>query len=188
MGHEPSGVLFFLYLLIEVLFGLAGAGVARRRGRGPLIWFFVCFCFTWIGLVILFCLPKWRVTVSLIPRYDQAKWQALVASNADVAAAVEKLAPYGKYYVDDLASAVLGAGSKQDRPAAIARVLEKATGHAAIVADDAWLDSIGRNVHSLYRTDGGLLAQIIDGTVLAQNGSDVRLFRSSAEYRRFYSD
>lgn len=45
---------------LMVAFGILGAAVANRRGRGPVIWGLVSLLFVPVGFLLLICLPKSR--------------------------------------------------------------------------------------------------------------------------------
>jgi hypothetical protein len=137
-----------------------------------------------IGLIIVACLSSKRPPPTpLALQYDKEKWAALIASNPDVAAAAERVKPYGEYYLAEFASTLLGLPVKN--PGAIADgIIEKAKARAQIAADAAKL----KVFDSVFRTARGLVAQLNDGTALAQDGADLRKFSSLAEYRRFHKD
>jgi hypothetical protein len=182
---DAETVVALIKFAVALAFGFGGAAFANSKGRSPVLWFFVCFFVPLIGLIIIACLSSKRVPPSklLAPQYDKEKWAALMASNPDIAAATERLEPYGERYVAEFASTMLGA--PVNSPGAIAdSIIEKAKAHAQMAADAAKLQVFD----SIFSTAHGLVAQLNDGTALAQDGTDFRKFGSLAEYRRFYKD
>src|SRR5262249_21482385 len=87
-------------LVVHALFGWAGLAVAKRKNRSQEGWFAVCFIFSWIGLIILACLPRRLPPSDAVqePVYDQRKWEALLAE-PEVAVATARLRAYGEQYV-----------------------------------------------------------------------------------------
>ena len=65
MGDLVSDNLLFVYvgagvLGLALVFGIAGAVLARRRGRGAVRWGLLCFIFGLFAIIVLACLPKVR--------------------------------------------------------------------------------------------------------------------------------
>lgn len=58
--------------------------------------------------------------------YDQAKWNALVQYDPDIARIVKVLTPYGQKYVDELAAAYLTLNDKSYLPMIIQKILATA--------------------------------------------------------------
>jgi hypothetical protein len=61
---------FVLLLVLWIAFGVFTSNVARQKGRDPFIWFFIGCLFGWIGLILVFVLP--RVEKSK----EAPKWQS----------------------------------------------------------------------------------------------------------------
>jgi hypothetical protein len=184
-----------IFLLLAIYVGIAGtaAVIAKRKGRNGVGWFFLCFfVLGLIGLIIVSCLPSLipdeaRTITPAPPPYDVAKWSALVASDPDVAASVNRLSPYGGQYVTELAATLLSQG-KQDLAGITGRLLEKATADAAALKDTARLDQLGRHVDAIFRTPRGIVAQLKDWRVLAQVEGAFKVYTSAADYREHYGD
>ncbi len=49
---------YFLIILLWIAFGIMTSNVAGRKGRDPFIWFFVGLLLSWLGLIIIFLLPR----------------------------------------------------------------------------------------------------------------------------------
>ncbi|WP_010630744.1 TerB family tellurite resistance protein [Sporolactobacillus vineae] len=45
-------------ILLRLIWGIASAGVARGKGRNPVVWFIAGFVFEWISLLIVLILPR----------------------------------------------------------------------------------------------------------------------------------
>jgi hypothetical protein len=63
--------------------------------------------------------------------YDEAKWEALVRYDTDIARVAAALKPYGEKYVDELAQAYLVLNDKQYLPMIIQKIVETAKKDAA---------------------------------------------------------
>jgi hypothetical protein len=185
---EQDPVVFFIRLLVCLLCGWGGYALAKRKNRSAVAWFFVCFFLVGIGLLVLACLSKRRIRVTLTPDYDHKKWHALVASDPAIAVAAEQLKPFGERYVAELASLLLGNDTGQPPGPIVESIIAKAKAYLEIAADPARLDTVGRNVHCVCRTVHDLVAVMSDGTVLAQRGDEFSLFLSVRDYRSFYAD
>jgi hypothetical protein len=63
--------------------------------------------------------------------YDQAKWNALLKYDADVAAAVEKIRPLGEHWLDEFASSYLALNDKSYLSRIVHKIIEDAGCEAA---------------------------------------------------------
>jgi len=188
--NDAETFVTLIRLAVCLVCGFGGAVWASRKGRGPVLWFFVCFFLPLIGFLIVACLSSKRVPPSalLTPQYDKEKWAALIASDPEVAAAADRLKPYDEQYLAELASTLLGVSVKMNPNAIADGIVEKAKAYTQLTADAAKLEALGHAIDSIFRTARGLVAQLNDGTALAEDGTDLRQFRSLAEYRRFHKD
>src|SRR5262245_16749767 len=111
-------------LLIRAAIAAGGAAIAKGKGRNAVVWFIVCFIFSWLGLIVIALMPRSRnaspaadSTLKLVPppaTYDSEKWANLLASDRALAEGVERLRAYGERYVTELASILLTHEGKQD--------------------------------------------------------------------------
>jgi hypothetical protein len=185
--EQDSGFLL-IRLAACLLCGWGGYALAKGKNRRKWLWFAICFFFVGIGLVVLACLPRRRIMVTLTPQYDDRKWQALVAADPAVAAGAEQLKPFGAPYVAELASRLLGKDAKLLPGPIVDGLVAKAKADQQAAADPARVEAAGRNVYCVCRSATDVVALVNDGTVLAQRGEEFRLFISVADYRMFYGD
>jgi hypothetical protein len=71
---------------LMLAFGIMGAAVAKRRGRGPVIWGLISLLFVPLGFLLLICLPKARCH----PVWPKAETDATPESNHDSDAEVSE--------------------------------------------------------------------------------------------------
>jgi len=129
--------LVLLWLLVQGGIAAASAYIATRKGRDGAIWFMISFILLGIfGLLIVLCLPSRapdrpppKRAPLAPPPYDVIKWSALVASNPQIVASVNKLRPHGEQYVTEFATTVL-ANRNEDLAALTERLLDRAKADA----------------------------------------------------------
>jgi hypothetical protein len=85
-----NGAGVVLALLVNVLFGAAGAWLAGRRNRNRAAWFAACFFFSWIALLILALLPK-----VMLP---EGKRLSAIQDQAEIAADPVQLDAFGRNF------------------------------------------------------------------------------------------
>ncbi|WJR81424.1 hypothetical protein [Bradyrhizobium sp. NP1] len=90
--------------------------------------------------------PASRLVPTNANSYDGEKWRAIARDDADVARSIDALAPFGKKYVDQLATAYLAFNDKSHLPVImkmIAATIRKDTGRdLASPDDDAGMDLV----------------------------------------------
>jgi hypothetical protein len=193
MGEGEAILAILIWLAIYV--GIAGSAafIANRKGRNGVAWFLICFFLIGlIGLIIVACLPSLipdeaRTIAPATPPYDVAKWNALVASDPEIAASAHRLSRHGEQYVRELAATVLANG-KHNLAVLTQRLVDKARAEATALSDPARLDQIGRHVTTIFRTPRGPVAQLKDWRVLAQVEGAFMVFASAGDYRERYHD
>jgi hypothetical protein len=190
-----GGAILAILIWLAIYVGIAGsaAAIANRKGRNGVAWFLLCFFLLGlIGLIIVACLPSLipdeaRTVAPAAPPYDVAKWNALVASDPEIAASAHRLSRHGEQYVAELAVAVLANG-KHNLAVLTQHLVDKARAEAIALSDPAGLDQIGRHVMTIFRTPRGLVAQLKDWRVLAQVEGAYMVFSSAGDYRERYRD
>src|SRR5262245_18998653 len=136
-GRMDAVALVFLWLAMQIGIAAVAAYIATRKVRDGAIWFMISFILLGIfGLLIVLCLPSRasdrpppKRAPSEPPPYDVIKWSALVASNPQIVASVNKLRPHGEQYVTEFATTVL-ANRNEDLAALTERLLEQAKADA----------------------------------------------------------
>lgn len=58
MSDPNAGLIIAAVIAVKAAIVIGGAMIARSKGRSPIGWGFVCLFFSWIGLIIIICMPK----------------------------------------------------------------------------------------------------------------------------------
>jgi predicted flap endonuclease-1-like 5' DNA nuclease len=159
MTSDPLFVL--IALLIRAAFAAGGAAIASRKNRNVLVWCFVCFIFSWLGLIVVAVMPK-------LVRDEKTRSSTTMqqASSADGSVIDEKRST-------ELVAADAGLAAGVER---------------ADVTETAKIDEIARHVDRIYRAKRGPVAVLSDGRALAQFEENFYEFRYVTDYRVVYLD
>lgn len=195
-------MVFIIYFIIGVLFAFIGASMARSRGRDTAIWAFICFLFPLIGVLVLAIAGDARtirdyssIPSSLQPvqnpfplpttvnnlvknaaSYDEKKWETLVEYDADISAAFNRISPYGKNYVDQLARDFMAIGDKSYLTSIADKIEAKAKAdkeHSETMKDSVVESGEYWGVKWSRRGDGFTYGEFTDG---------IREFPTKAEF------
>jgi hypothetical protein len=180
-----------------VVVALIGAGFGSLFGMGFigfLIGAFVGFFLSASAAAFFFLLSdiaeNTRKTQAGRAAFDEAKWNALVEFDPDIAAAVERLRPLGGKYVDELAEKFLALNDKQYLDTIVRRIVEQyeVLSESEHLADLGEAD-LGKNVDYIFATPFGYLMGMKDGTVIALRGAEVeRLPSIKSFYEKYRED
>jgi predicted flap endonuclease-1-like 5' DNA nuclease len=192
-----DGYFTLFALLIRAVFAAGGAAIASRKNRNVLVWCLVCLIFSWMGLIVIAVLPKVardektrssttaeQASSADAPVIDEKRWAELVAADADLAAGVERLRPYGERYVKELAATLLAS----DGPHVAGPLIDGLLAKAKADAESANVDELARHVDHIYRAARGPVAVLSDGRALAQFEGNFYEFRYVTDYRVVYLD
>lgn len=192
-----EGLFALIALLIRAAFAAGGAAIAKHKNRNVLVWCFVCLIFSWLGFIVIAALPKLvrddkaenptvaeQVSSADGPVIDEKRWAELLAADADLAAGVERLRPYGQRYIKELAATLL----VSDGPHVAGPVVDGLVAKAKADAETVKVDELARHVDRIYRTARGPVALLTDGRALAEFEQNFYQFRYITDYRVTYLD
>lgn len=161
-------MIIVIYFIVGIIFGVMGAGMARRRNRDAAIWGIVCFLFPLIGIFVLAIAGQAAVSTQAIRASDgvnMRQWQALVELDPEIADAAMKARAAGPHVERMLAEKYLALNDKQYLGAALTKALEQG-------ATAAPVGKVGKTNYKMNS----------DGTFVATSGRNVgRTFSSLAE-------
>ncbi|WP_416796230.1 hypothetical protein [Ciceribacter azotifigens] len=125
-------MVFVIYLIIALVFGLIGSSMATSRNRSSGLWFVLCAVFGLFGIIALLLIGKnpgggtSEASGVLLPptaNFDRTKWQVLSEVDPDIQAAIAKVAPFGDRWVSQLAEKYLAVGDKQYLDSIVSNVI-----------------------------------------------------------------
>ena len=149
--------MIFIYLIVGVIAGFIGAGLAGSRGLSAPLMGFVCFLFP-IGLLFLAFVPEKKNQLPLVTAAGEfensEKWKTLKLVDADIAEAAAIAKKLGPGYENTLASQYLSLGDKAYL--------------------DAILEKLGQQWYSAQTSETAALTEI-DGKYFNQEGEYVCL-------------
>jgi hypothetical protein len=116
--------------------------------------------------------------------YDEQKWRALVEFDPDIAAAVEKLRPFGRKCVDELAEKFLALGDKRHLDSIVRRITDR----CEAAPESERLDDLEKSVQYVFSTPWGYIAAMKDGTAIAFRGTEVEYLPSMIAYYDKYKE
>jgi hypothetical protein len=120
-------------------------------------------------------------------KYDQQKWQALIAYDPDLGALFEKLKPLGKKWQDEFARSYLALNDKQYLPSIVNKIITLAKEDDQLRADGS-LDHLGQKFQSVYKTPHGYMAELKDGKAIHFSQEPPRFYISLNSYKKRTND
>jgi hypothetical protein len=125
-------VFVIIYLILSVVFAIIGSEMAKSRNRDAAAWALICALTGLLGIIVLAVAgpaesqaahpvalpsptaqPSKSSAFSVLPSYDEYKWQALIEIDDDIANSVKLIEPYGQKYLHDFATKYLAIGDKE---------------------------------------------------------------------------
>jgi hypothetical protein len=128
-----------------------------------------------------------RVVVET-PQYDNARWQALLKYDQDVAMAAQKLQPFGKKWIDELAAAYFVLNDKVYLGPILEKIHKKAEDERAFLETLRDPAILGRNIVSIFRVGTGHVVSLRNGQVAAIFGNEVWYYKTIEDYREATRD
>ena len=132
------GVIIVLVLYVGVAIG--SGVIAHNKGRSAIGWALLSLLaavLTFIGGIVVLLIAAFMPKVEPPPAhalaqekpppvYDTKTWDELVQTDFDIAMSVAQVAPYGQYYVAELAAATLAPGGRSKLADNTARLVAQA--------------------------------------------------------------
>ncbi len=187
----------FLVLLIKGAIALICYSIAQSKGRSGITWAILGLIFSLVALIVVALLPRIPETtkadqnLSAVPAaqgtFDRQRWNALLESNAEVAAAAARLAPLGNHSVDALAVRYLAGGENESIHAIVESILQDHKSIDEVMARPADFDHLDRQVAHVYVTPWGGIVVLRDGAgAVVLKGQDSEVLQELVHYHEKY--
>ena len=113
-------------VLVAVVAGLIGMGIADSKGLNKGLWFVVCALFPIAILFVAFAKSeKPSVAAAEAKGYDVSKWKTLVEVDSEIANASKQILEYGQQAEDELAEKYLNLMDKNYLPTLLSNLISK---------------------------------------------------------------